>query len=208
MNRKSKIKSGDKFNRLTVIEFKGMNGNHQRMWLCNCECGNQTTVRATNIFNGAVKSCGCINNEIRIKRLYKHGKSRTSEYWIWASIKTRTNNITDCNYYKYGAIGIKMCERWFNSFENFIEDMGERPSKKHTIDRINNNGNYEPSNCRWATWEQQSTNKRTTRFFIIEGKQYVLRDVCTLLNIPHSTLRNQLKTKTIEQIINTKNTKK
>jgi hypothetical protein len=144
--------TGQLFSKLKVIQ-RGTNDQHNKItWICQCECGNEKIVLGKSLKNGNVQSCGCM-------RSY-HGKTHTSEYKIWKSIHQRCNNTKANGFDKYGGRGIKVCERWSKSFNNFLEDMGERPSITHSIDRIDVNGNYEPSNCRWATPAQQSRNIR------------------------------------------------
>lgn len=129
-----------------------------------CDCGNKTIVSTGNLKNGTTKSCGCYQREYQAKRgrknFYKHGLSNHPLYPTWSTMKSRCYNKNNISYKNYGARGIKVCDRWLNSFENFLKDMGEKPSDKHSLDRIDINGDYEPSNCRWATPEEQAINKR------------------------------------------------
>lgn len=136
---------------------------------CECYCGNKTVVRLGNLRFGTVKSCGCLqqrrSSETMTKTLLKHGRNRKGktkpEYISWQAMKERCYNTNKENYIYYGKIGIEVCERWKNSFTNFFEDMGERP-EGYTLDRIDPHGNYEPSNCRWATYKEQRNNQRKT----------------------------------------------
>jgi hypothetical protein len=161
--------AGNKYHRLTVLHV--IKGNS---WVCRCDCGKEINTKAYDLKSGHTKSCGCLKSELSSQRFMKHGAlkayKRTKEYLIWANMKNRCANPTQASYKNYGARGIKVCARW-NRFENFISDMGKRPSDKHSLDRIDNNGNYAPSNCRWATKEEQVANKRPRIDAILyEGK--------------------------------------
>lgn len=149
---------GEKFGRLTVREFAGIKG-RKAIWLCDCDCGKSHSAVGSNIRNGQTQSCGCLQRETTGRLKLSHGKCKSPTYRSWASIKSRCYNPNQQCYEKYGAIGIRMCDRWLESFENFLEDMGERPEGM-TLDRENPFGDYEPWNCRWATAETQSLNKR------------------------------------------------
>lgn len=129
---------------------------------CKCACGKEKIIRGRNVRSGHTSSCGCL--------LVKHKMTETVEYKTWRSIKTRCYNKNILRYKNYGGRGIKVCDRWINSFENFFEDMGYRPSKNHSIERINNDGDYEPSNCIWADFKTQARNRRTSTKILHENK--------------------------------------
>jgi len=131
-------------------------------WKCLCACGNETIVRATNLHNGSTKSCGCLRKKTISKLKTTHGLTQSPTYRSWSSMRTRCGNPNYVNADSYSGRGIKICDRWLNSFENFLEDMGERPIGT-SLDRINVDGNYEPSNCRWATKKEQANNRRKMR---------------------------------------------
>lgn len=152
--------TGKRFGRLVVIA-RAPNRGVKVNWLCQCDCGNQSIAFASDLRSGRHQSCGCLQKEC----MTKHGHAkRTTGYTItyssWASMKYRCCNPKNPKFQYYGGRGISICDRWIKSFEAFLEDMGERPSKAYSIDRIDSDGNYEPSNCRWATRAEQSKNQR------------------------------------------------
>ena len=161
------LRPGQRFNRYAIVGYAGVSSNGKTQWLCRCDCGNERIVVGSNLSNGHIKSCGCLKAEVAKARMTTHGHhptgKQTPEYTTWCNIKIRCYNTEADNYAYYGGRGIRVCDRWLNSFENFLSDMGERPSRKHTIDRKNNDGNYEPNNCRWITMLEQCANRRKRR---------------------------------------------
>jgi hypothetical protein len=153
---------GQIFSRLRVVEI--VSTGRKAKWLCICACGTERTIRRDALIQGTTKSCGCLVRE-HLKRGQErttHGDCRqrpTPEYRAWRGMKTRCMNPKKQHYERYGGRGITVCERWISNYEFFLADMGRKPSPKHSLDRINNNGNYEPSNCRWATKKEQIANR-------------------------------------------------
>jgi hypothetical protein len=152
----------EKYNRLSIIEI--IPGKNKKV-KCVCDCGNTGTYILSNVKSGKTKSCGCLYKESRGKQGFcniSHGHTGTAEYICWKSIKARCYNKNRKDFYLYGGRGIVVCDRWINSYQNFFIDMGKKPSPEYSIDRIDVNGNYEPSNCRWATPTEQRLNQRKT----------------------------------------------
>ena len=155
----SGIEVGMVCGRLTVAERAGSTRHGKALWRCACECGKTTTVRAASLKSGGTQSCGCYNKYIlsTFPSRTTHGMCHTSEYSAFHAAKGRCNCPSKANYSYYGGRGIKFL---FTSFEQFFAELGPKPSAAHTVDRINNNGHYEPGNVRWATKAQQSANRR------------------------------------------------
>lgn len=156
--------TGKTFGRLLVKEMVPHHSGYRSRahWRCECACGADCVVRGDDMQRGKVASCGCLRRERFHGLIYRHGLSRTPEYRSWKGLRSRCTSPTNPKYPYYGGRGISFCERW-NSYENFYADMGPRPSPKHSIDRINNDGNYEPSNCRWATHLEQVNNRSNSK---------------------------------------------
>ena len=158
MTRRARLmmSKGERNGRLTAVEFSHRDESGQSHWKFRCACGDAIVARVGAVRSGNTVSCGCQKRESATR----HGMSRSPEYRAWRAIFDRCNNPEHKSFHNYGGRGIKICKRW-HRFENFIEDMGRRPTYAHSIDRYpNNDGDYEPSNCRWATWKQQAATRR------------------------------------------------
>lgn len=170
--------SGMKFGKLLVTQFSHIGKHYVKYWCCVCECGDHKIIAGNHLQRGHTKSCGCISKVL--KSTFKHGhhpKSGPSpEYISWQAMKRRALYSKQDHFNRYGGRGIKCCERWLNSFENFLQDMGPRPSLFHTLDRINNDGDYCPENCRWATKKQQARSRCSSRIIQHNGKSKTLAE--------------------------------
>lgn len=165
-------------------------------WVCICSCGNKLITSGGNLRTGDTKSCGCMPN----KGTTTHGLSKTVEYHIWKGLKQRCYNPKAQHYEDYGGRGITVCHNWLNSFDIFLSDMGDMPTKKHSIDRIDNDGNYEPGNCKWSTKKEQGCNKRNNRWIEYKGTRLHLQGWADRFNIPVSTLHSSLKVNSFDKI--------
>jgi len=174
-----------KIGRLTAIRRLPKNA-EGTVWLWRCECGTEKVINLRNIRQGKTRSCGCLGNERRLAASTTHGMTGSGAHRSWTAAKSRCFTPSNNRYPKYGGAGITMCDRWRDSFADFLEDMGERPDGA-TLDRIDVMGNYEPGNCRWATATEQACNRRST---IDTGKPgRSLRAFAAETGLPYGTLR-------------------
>lgn len=180
------------FGRWTIIRQSGFTARGLKLVSCRCECGKTKTIQLSSLTrrNNPSKSCGCLRDEISTT----HGATNSDEYRAWKAMKNRCYYSRNIEFQHYGGRGIVVCERWINSFENFLADMGPRPSKRHSLDRFPNvNGNYEPSNCRWATSSEQHRNRRNNHLIAFDGQTKCLTEWAELYGISASTLYNRIK---------------
>lgn len=179
--------TNQKFGRLLVLKKYETNDRHT-MWTCQCDCGKIINVYASHLKSGASVSCGCLSKERISKLNLSHGNTNTRLYHIWGGIKTRCYNKQSSSYRLYGDKGVIVCNEWLgkNGFINFYNwSMSNGYSDDLTIDRIDNNGNYEPSNCRWADKKTQSNNTRRTVFLEYNGEKYSMKELCEHLCIDY-----------------------
>lgn len=197
--------TGQKFERLVVIRHAGKDNSNHAIWLCMCNCGNEKTIRGSSLKYGQTRSCGCLaketvrkltiinkNNQYSVKHGHTKNGRRSHIYIIWVGMIQRCSNLLDPKYTLYGERGIVVCAKW-KKFENFLADMGEPPTNKHQIDRINNNGNYCKSNCRWVTREKQGRNKRNNHLETYNGKTQCLSQWSEETGINRNTIASRLK---------------
>lgn len=194
---KGKVVIGEKINLLTPLFIEGRNKWGEIIYLCKCDCGKETIVTSRSLRSGHKKSCGCLRGE---------GWHKDITYKSWISAKQRCTNKNDSHFRLYGERGISMCKEWLDSYDNFRKDMGERPSKKHTLDRIDVNGDYEPSNCRWATAKEQGNNRRNNRFINVGENKMTIANFCRKYNLNVSNVYYWLRLGfTSEQILSKSN---
>lgn len=182
---------GRTFGRLTVISRSGKDKRGKSKWLCRCICGKEKAILADSLISGKTKSCGCLRAEISPKNVkVKHGMSGSRLWVIWCGMKSRCYNPKSVAFSDYGGRGIRVCDSWKSNFLEFYHWATENGySELLTIDRINSDGNYEPENCRWATYEEQENNRRNTVFFTISGIKLSVSEWARITGIPAATLR-------------------
>lgn len=206
--KKKPINPGDRFNRLFVLQevesrvrvFKGKNNKTEgadrtetyRRFSCLCDCG-EVCVKEIGAFARNVVSCGCLAGEINSVNNRTHGMKKTPEYKTWLEMKQRCYNPNCKNYPNYGARGIRVCERWLESFENFYTDMGKRPSDELSIDRIDVNGHYEPTNCRWTSIKQQARNRRDNRIISFGGESLCIAEWAERFGVEYRALYDAIR---------------
>ena len=179
--------TGQRFGRLVVLKREGSAYPGVPMWLCLCDCGTEKPVAASSLRQGSTKSCGCFRVEMGEANA-THGMSESPEYEVWASIKKRCYDVSADSYQYYGGVGIYMCDRWISSFENFIADMGLRPTEFHSIERCDVHDNYTPENCKWADPIEQANNKTTTVLIEHLGRSQSRAQWCRELNLNYETV--------------------
>lgn len=170
--------AGRRYGDLTVLHRVGTSGSRDAKWLYRCDCGKEHEASGYSIRSGKTTSCPECARRRTAEASVTHGKTDSSEYRTWTDMKTRCLNPNSTGYENYGGRGIQICQQWIESFEVFLKDMGEKPSPDHSIDRIDNDGNYEPRNCRWATAAEQIRNRRTSVALTINGVTKPLVDWC------------------------------
>lgn len=191
--------SGQKINKLTAISV--VERGKRPKWLWRCECGTERVIQASNVRSGNTKSCGCWREETRGctqkiggEVVFTHQKSGTPEYRAWSGMKERCSNPRHKSFHNYGGRGIRVCQRWLESFNNFFADMGPRPSRNHSMDRWpDKDGNYEPGNVRWATPSQQMNNVRYNCRLTIDGTSLTIAQWCRHFGVKRSTYASRIE---------------
>ncbi len=200
------ITPGTRFGRLIVLKQDEERTKKWRIkFVCLCDCGKIKSIVSFSLRKNITKSCGCLSSDVTSSRSFIHGqakrKNETIEFRIWTGIKNRCFNKNEPAYPRYGGRGITICERWL-VFQNFFDDMGKRPSKNHSVERRENDGIYEPSNCYWGTRDEQARNKRNNRWIEYAGKRMILTDWAKYFGVGQSVLGGHLRKKTFEETYN------
>ncbi len=192
MRRKLPMLDGQRFGRWQVVRLHMKEPDRSAMWWCRCDCGKEKPVSESNLKTGKTVSCGCFKNEVQSKRTTTHGMSKTPEYRTWTHMIDRCENPKCEDYPHYGGRGIKICERWRASFQDFYSDMGPRP-RNHEIDRVRNEDDYKPDNCRWATRSEQMRNTRCSHNITFNGKTMCISAWAKHAGMSLATLIGRLK---------------
>lgn len=182
---------GKQYNFITILELVKKHNTH-KFYKSLCSCGNVFIAIINNIKRGNTKSCGCFQHKLMKTRFKTHGKSTSPEYNVYKTMINRCKDINHIQYKNYGGRGITVCDRWKESFENFITDMGQRPKPKYQIDRIDNNGQYSKENCRWVSPKQNCKNGTMIKFYEYENKNWTIKELCSKFNINRECVRKRL----------------
>ena len=196
MGVKTQVSVGDRYGRLEVVRELApkpiCSGKFHRIVECLCDCGTVKVFHLYRLRSGNTKSCGCLRRDTSGTWNVIHGKTGSAEWVAWAGMKGRCTNPKSSSYGRYGGRGIKVCQRWLDSFTAFFNDMGSRPSPYHSIDRIDNDGDYEPGNCRWATTKEQSRNTSRTVLVTHAGETLCVSEWADRYGISPSLLHSRL----------------
>lgn len=184
--------TGQRFGRLVAIRPNGEQGKNTK-WLCRCDCGNETTTNVSSLIRGKTKSCGCLRKESTSKRFTKHGGKHERLYMIYSSMKARCNNSKYSHYEFYGGKGVKVCDEWLHNYQDFKDwALQNGYSPELTIDRINVDGDYEPSNCRWITKHEQANNKTNNNFIEYQGETHTIADWARIQGLSYYSLYQRI----------------
>jgi hypothetical protein len=187
-NPRFKDRTGLRYGRLTVLAYAG-----ERCWLCRCDCGLELTVKGNNLTSRNTRSCGCLQAEMTREASRTHGLTYSGEYNSWCGMISRCSNPRNNSHYVYGARGVAVCARWRDSFEAFFADMGRRPTPCHSIERLDNDVDYQPGNCVWATDKEQSRNKRNNHRLTFRGETLCIADWSDRTGLKQRTIYSRLK---------------
>lgn len=193
---RKRMVAGERFGRLTTVSAFDRTPSGKIRWLCQCVCGGETVAAVSGLRSGDVTSCGCYQKEV-LTRPRRHGEAarsgKSAQYLIYRGMIRRCYNKANKSYHRYGGRGIAVCERWLNSFTDFLEDVGRRPSPAHSLDRYPDpDGNYEPGNCRWATQVEQQNNRTNNRIVIRNGQRMTLTQLAEMAVVDAPTLAYRL----------------
>ena len=187
--------TNQKFGRLLVVKRAGSNKEGTAMWRCKCDCGRYVVVSGRRLRNGHTTSCGCAKVDAgrRLgKKRMTHGMRYTAEWLAWRNMHSRCYTKSNRSYARYGGRGIKVCARW-ESFETFFDDMGARPGKWASVERIDNDGDYSPTNCRWATRKEQARNRRTNAKYLFRGRYRTVAELAEISEVSYHTMWHRLR---------------
>lgn len=182
---------GQRFGQLSVLEEAGRSLHFKTLWRCQCDCGNIIVAVGGSLKSGNTKSCGCLKRDVLRVLHRKHGMSQMAEYGIWAGMLKRCRNKNVPYFHRYGGRGISVCDRWL-FFETFLKDVGPRPSPRHMLDRISNDGDYEPGNVRWVTSKESNRNRCNNRLLTYGGDTKTLAEWAERTGLPYHTLKARL----------------
>lgn len=185
--------SGKRFGKLVVVSFAGNSNNGHSKWNCICDCGKECVSFSTNLIRGMANSCGCIKSSVLGIATTTHGKSKTRMFKIWVGIKKRCYNENSKSYKWYGGKGVRVCKSWLEGFQNFYNDMIDGYSDTLTLERENPNGDYEKSNCKWATYTEQARNKTNSVYYEVNGERKTLAEWSEITGVNSSTISNRIK---------------
>lgn len=184
------IHPGTVYDRLTTVKILRRDADRNIVWLCQCACGNAHEIAATQLHKGT-QSCGCLQREVARDTQLKHGMESSREYNVWLNMRRRCTDPSNTRYNRYGGRGIKVCKRW-SEFAQFYEDMGPCPEGM-SLDRKNNDGDYKPSNCRWATGVEQANNRSNNIRTTIEGESLTLAQAARKYDVNKNTIYSRYR---------------